>query len=262
MQAALTDIVTALGGTLRPRAIVLRGDNAARSLEGLPEEVKLVAGDLQGPVRVEENGAVFQADVLSGQKTGWFFDQRDNRAFMAKVSRGATVVDLYTHTGGFAIAAARAGAKRVTAVDSSQHALDLAAAAATENGVADRVGVARADVYGFLEQAARRHETWQVVIADPPAFVKSRKDVKAGLQGYRKLARLCAAVTAPGGWLFVASCSHNAPVDEFTAAVARGVHDAGRAGRIVRSAGAGADHPVHPMLPESAYLKAVVLALD
>jgi 23S rRNA (cytosine1962-C5)-methyltransferase len=107
-----------------------------------------------------------------------------------------------------------------------------------------------------------RNERWSVVIADPPAFVKSRKDLKAGLQGYRKLARLCAAVTAPGGWLFVASCSHNAPVDEFTAAVARGVHDAGRTGRIVHSAGAGPDHPVHPMLPESAYLKAVVLALD
>jgi 23S rRNA (cytosine1962-C5)-methyltransferase len=228
----------------------------------LEEEVKLVAGALDGPVRVEENGAVFRADLLSGQKTGWFFDQRDNRAFMASLSKDATVVDLYTHTGGFAIEAARAGAKHVTAVDRSQHALDLAAAAAKENGVAARFEVARADIYGYLEEAAKAHKTWQVVIADPPAFVKSRKDLKAGLQGYRKLARLCAAVTAPGGWLFVASCSHNASVDDFTAAVARGIHDAGRTGRILRTSGAGADHPVHPALPESAYLKAVTLALD
>ena len=101
-----------------------------------------------------------------------------------------------------------------------------------------------------------------MVIADPPAFVKSRKDLKAGLQGYRKLARLCGQVTAPGGLVLIASCSHNAPVDEFTAAVARGLGDAGRSGPIIRTAGAGADHPVHPLLPESAYLKAVVLALD
>ena len=262
MQAALPAIAAALTDLLHPRAIVLRGDSSARGLEGLADEVKLIAGALEGPVRVEENGAVFDADVIGGQKTGWFFDQRDNRAFMASLSKGATVIDLYTHTGGFAIAAAKAGAARVTAVDSSQHALDLAANAAKANGVADRFAVTRGEVYGVLEQAAARKETWQVVIADPPAFVKSRKDLKAGLQGYRKLARLCAAVTAPGGWLFVASCSHNAPLDEFTAAVARGVYDAGRTGRIVRTSGAGADHPVHPMLPESAYLKAQVLQID
>ena len=262
MQAALPVIAAALTDLLRPRAIVLRGDSSARGLEGLADEVKLIAGALDGPVRVEENGAVFDADVIGGQKTGWFFDQRDNRAFMASLSEGATVVDLYTHTGGFAVAAAKAGAARVTAVDSSQHALDLAARAAKDNGVADRFAVTRGEVYGVLEQAAARKETWQVVIADPPAFVKSRKDLKAGLQGYRKLARLCAAVTAPGGWMFIASCSHNAPLDEFTAAVARGLHDAGRTGRIARTSGAGADHPVHPMLPESAYLKALTLALD
>jgi 23S rRNA (cytosine1962-C5)-methyltransferase len=262
MQSALGQIGDALAAVVRPRAVVLRGDSPARALEGLPEQVALLSGTLDGPVTVEENGARFRADVLSGQKTGWFFDQRDNRAFMAALSRGQTVLDLYSHTGGFAVAAALAGAAQVLAVDRSQAALDLAAAAAADNGVAGRFAVARAEVYGHLEAAAAKGERWQVVIADPPAFVKARKDLKAGLQGYRKLARLAAAVTAPSGILFVASCSHNAPVEEFTAAVARGVHEAGRTGRIVRSAGAAPDHPVHPMLPESAYLKAVVLALD
>ncbi|TAL02438.1 MAG: class I SAM-dependent rRNA methyltransferase [Rhodospirillaceae bacterium] len=262
MQAALSEITEALIKVLNPRAIVMRGDSAARGLEGLDEDVRLIAGTLTGPVAVEENGAVFRADVLSGQKTGWFFDQRDNRAFMAGLSKDATVLDLYTHTGGFAIAAARAGATTVTAVDRSQSALDLAAQAAPLNNVADRVAFERSDVFGFLEAATTRGQTWQMVIADPPPFVKSRKDLKAGLQGYRKLARLCGQVAAPGGLLLVASCSHNAPVDEFTAAVVRGLGDAGRSGPIIRTAGAGPDHPIHPLLPESAYLKAVVLALD
>jgi 23S rRNA (cytosine1962-C5)-methyltransferase len=130
------------------------------------------------------------------------------------------------------------------------------------NHVDGKVTFTRSDVFAFLEAAGARGQSWHVVIADPPPFVRARKDLKAGLQGYRKLARLCARVTAPGGLLLVASCSHNAPVDEFTAAVARGIADAGRSGAIIRSAGAGADHPVHPLLPESAYLKAVVLALD
>jgi 23S rRNA (cytosine1962-C5)-methyltransferase len=262
MQAALAEIVGALEDTLRPRSIILRGDSAARALEGLGEEVRVLTGSIDGPVSVEENGARFRADIVTGQKTGWFFDQRDNRAFMAALSRAATVVDLYTHTGGFAIAAARADATRVTAVDRSQHAIDLATAAAADNGVAARFEAVRSDVFGFLDAAVARSQSWQVVIADPPAFVKSRKDLKAGLQGYRKLSRLCAGVTARDGFLFVASCSHNAPVDEFTAAVVRGVDDAGRRGRIIRTAGAGPDHPVHPHLPESAYLKAVALALD
>ena len=137
-----------------------------------------------------------------------------------------------------------------------------AAAALPLNDVASQVVCVRSDVFGFLEAAATRGETWGVVIADPPPFVRSRKDLKAGLQGYRKLARLCAQVTVPGGIMFVASCSHNAPVDEFTAAVVRGVADAGRTGAIIHTAGASADHPVHAMLPESAYLKSVVLALD
>jgi 23S rRNA (cytosine1962-C5)-methyltransferase len=262
MEAALPLIAAALSEVLDPRAIVMRGDSAARGLEGLSQEVRILSGTLDGPVTVEENGALFRADLLSGQKTGWFFDQRDNHAFMASLSRGCTVLDLYTHTGGFAVAAARCGAASVTAVDRSQPALDLAAQALPLNKIEGRVDYVRSDVFGFLEAAVARGQKWQVVIADPPPFVKSRKDLKAGLQGYRKLARLCGHVTAPGGSVLVASCSHNAPVDEFTAAVVRGLADANRTGPIIRTAGAGPDHPIHPLLPESAYLKAVVLALD
>ena len=219
--------------------------------------MRCFSGTLDGPVPVEENGVTYYADLLSGQKTGWFFDQRDNHAYVAGLTKGAAVLDLYTHTGGFALAAVKAGARAVTGVDSSAHALELAEKAAQGTAKFER-----SDVFAFLESAAGRKTSWDVVVADPPAFIKSRKDLQAGLKGYRKLARLCAAVTAPGGFLFAASCSHNAPVDEFIAAVTRGAADAGRQARILRVSGASADHPVHPALPESAYLKAVTLALD
>ena len=256
MNALMSEIAAAIGMIAVPKAVVLRGDSAARGLEGLKEDVRCFSGNLDGAVPVEENGVTYYADLLSGQKTGWFFDQRDNHAYVAGLAKGAAVLDLYTHTGGFALAAAKAGAQAVTGVDSSAHALELAAKAA--QGAAK---FERSDVFAYLEAAAGKAR-WDVVIADPPAFVKSKKDLQAGLKGYRKLARLCAAVTAPGGFLFVASCSHNALLDEFIAAVTRGVADAARQARILKVSGASADHPVHPALPESAYLKAVTLALD
>jgi len=262
MDAARDVIVAALKETVGAENVVMRGDNSARALEGLDEKVELLSGAVDGPVRVEENGATYFADLVSGQKTGWFFDQRDNHAFMASLSRNAAVLDLYTHTGGFALQAARAGARKVVGVDSSAPALELAAKGAAANNVTETCAFERSEVFPFLDATLTRAARWDVVIADPPPFVKSRKDLKAGMQGYRKLARLCAGATAPGGFLFMASCSHNAPVDEFAAAVARGLEDASRSGRIIRTSGAGPDHPVHPLLPESAYLKAVVLQLD
>jgi 23S rRNA (cytosine1962-C5)-methyltransferase len=260
MDALADTIAASLRDVAGVKTAIVRGEGPARALEGLEDQARTVFGEINGPVPVEENGVTFFADLMSGQKTGWFFDQRDNHAFMASLSKGARVLDLYTHTGGFALPAAKAGAKEVTAVDRSAPALDLAAKAAAANGVT--CTFEKAEVFPFLDAAVTRKAQWDVVIGDPPAFVKSRKDLKAGLQGYRKLARYCASVTAPGGILFMASCSHNAPLEEFTAAVARGITDAGRAGRIIRTSGAAPDHPVHPFLPESAYLKAVVLQVD
>jgi 23S rRNA (cytosine1962-C5)-methyltransferase len=260
MDVLADTIAASLRDVAGVKTVIVRGEGPARTLEGLEDQARTVFGEINGPVPVEENGVTFFADLMSGQKTGWFFDQRDNHAFMASLSKGARVLDLYTHTGGFALPAAKAGAKEVMAVDRSAPALDLAVKAAAANGVT--CTFEKAEVFPFLDAAVTRKAQWDVVIGDPPAFVKSRKDLKAGLQGYRKLARYCASVTAPGGILFMASCSHNAPLEEFTAAVARGITDAGRAGRIIRTSGAAPDHPVHPFLPESAYLKAVVLQVD
>jgi 23S rRNA (cytosine1962-C5)-methyltransferase len=255
-------IIEALRGLLNPEAIVLRNDSPARTQEGLPLETRVALGAVTGPVPVEEGGSVFPADVLAGQKTGWFFDQRDNRAFIAGLARGARVLDLYCHTGGFAVAAAHKGAASVLGIDSSAPALALAAEAARRNGVADRATFRRGDVFAEAAALAAAGERFDIVIADPPPFAPSKRAVPAALRGYRKLAHLAAQLTAPSGFLFLASCSYNVGVAEFAEAVRRGLADAGRVGRILRSSGASPDHPVHPALPESAYLKALTLSLD
>ena len=255
-------ILEVLDALLSPEAIVLRNDSPGRAMEGLSRETRMAKGTLAGPVLVHENGAVFGADLLGGQKTGWFFDQRDNRRFIAGLARDARVFDLYCFTGGFAVQAARGGAAAVLGIDSSAAALSLAADAAARNGVGEICSFRRAEAFAETARLAASGERFDIVVADPPAFAKSRKEVGAALRGYRKLARLAASVTANRGILFLACCSHNVGEAEFAEAVRRGLGDAGRDGRILRTAGADADHPVHPALPETAYLKTLTLALD
>ncbi len=266
LDRVIEDVVGAVRALVDPAAIVLRNDSAARGLEGLASEVRVAWGTVDGPVPLEEDGVRLFADPIDGQKTGWFFDQRANRAaaarLVARVGEGCRVLDLYGYAGGFGVRCAVAGASAVTIVDRSEAALALAARAADANGVSDRVEVRRADVFQLLDRAASAGERYQIVVADPPAFARSKKDVGPGLRAYRKLARLSARVTAPGGFLVIASCSHTITVEAFAEQVARGVADAGRGARVLISAGADLDHPVHPFLPESAYLKAQILSID
>jgi 23S rRNA (cytosine1962-C5)-methyltransferase len=262
MDRLLPELLDAIDQVLAPKTVVLRNDSSARTLEKLETNVRVAKGALTGAVELIENGARFLADLEAGQKTGWFYDQRDNRAGVAAFAAGARVLDLYSYGGGFAIAAARAGATDVTAIDRSQPALDLAARAAALNGVDAICRFERAEAFAELEKLANKGERYDIVVADPPAFVKSKKDLAAGIRGYRKLARLSAALVAKGGVLFIASCSHNVEVAAFAEQVRRGLEDSDRNGRILRTSGAAPDHPVHPHLPESAYLKAELLQLD
>ncbi|RDD63217.1 class I SAM-dependent rRNA methyltransferase [Ferruginivarius sediminum] len=262
MDRLLPQLTAALEATLAPRAIVLRNDSAARELEGLSSDVRMLKGQLDGPLELVENGTRFLADPREGQKTGWFYDQRDNRAFAARLAQGARVLDGYCYTGGFAVQAALGGAAEVVAIDRSQPALDLAAQSAKLNGVEERCCFVKADVFGELQRRRDAGEAFDTVIVDPPAFVKSKKDYWQGLKGYRKLTRLAAALVARGGYLVACSCSHHVTPDDFGEQVRRGLSEVGRDGRILRFAGAGPDHPVHPSLPETGYLKAQALALD
>ena len=262
MDRLTSDILAALATVLGPRTVVLRNDSRARALEGLPREVRVVWGDARGCIRVKEMNLWFYADPVAGQKTGWFYDQRPNRRFVAPLAAGRTMLDVYCHSGAFAVTAAAAGAVRVLGIDSSEAAIDLARRAAAANGLAPVCTFQHGEAFATLEAMAASGERFGVVVADPPVFVKSRKELTSGLKGYRKLARLAATVVEPGGFLFIASCSHTVEPARFAEEVVAGLDRAGREGRVLRMSGAGPDHPVHPHLPETAYLKTVVLQID
>ncbi|MBI1776820.1 MAG: class I SAM-dependent rRNA methyltransferase [Proteobacteria bacterium] len=262
MDRLTQEFLAALEATVAPEAIVLKNDSALRQLEGLPQSVTVAKGVVEPPIELVENGFRFYADPIQGQKTGWFYDQRDNRRAVAELAAGARTLDVYSHTGGFGVLAASMGAHAATLLDRSELALALAGRAAEANGVAERCRFLVGDAFIELQRLAKAGERFDVVVADPPAFVRSKKDLTSGLKGYRKLAQLAAEVVSPGGFLFAASCSHNVDAAAFQAEVAHGLGRAGRSARILRAFGAGADHPVHPFLPESAYLKSLLLQLD
>jgi 23S rRNA (cytosine1962-C5)-methyltransferase len=251
----------ALESLFAPKVLVLRNDIPARVLEGLKEYVQVVKGTPPPLVEVKEYDAIFLADLLKGQKTGWFYDQRDNRHMMAKLSNGKTVLDVFSHSGGFAIPAARMGASEVTLVDASELALDLAKQAATKNNVLSRMNFLPGDAFEVMQRLAKDNQHFDIVVSDPPAFIPARKDIGAGLKGYEKVAKFSAALVTSGGHLFIASCSHHASRALFRKAVLDGIKKAGRKGEIIKQTGAANDHPVYPKLPQSEYLKGVLLKM-
>ena len=255
-------LVAAIETVLKPQTILVRGEGSARQMEGLAPMSRFARGELTGPIEISENGARFLADPASGQKTGWYYDQRDNRALMARFAKGGSFLDHYSYTGGFGIQAAAAGATEVLAIDRSEPALALLQQAAVLNGVDALVSMHKGEAFDALEVLIKEKRRFDIVSADPPAFVKSKKDLKVGSKAYRKLARLACQAVAPGGLLFIASCSHNMPVADFAQQVSRGVYEGGRAAKLLYATGAAPDHPVHPFLPESAYLKALILQVD
>ena len=255
-------LAAALLDSVGLRSVVFRNDSAARTLEGLPSETSHAGVPVEGPVEIVENGARFLADLGGGQKTGWFYDHRRNRARIAALARGMDVLDAYSYVGGFGIQAAVAGARSVVCLDRSEAALGLGAEAAERNGVAGVCAFMRGDVFRSLEGFGRDGRSFDIVICDPPAFVKSKKDLASGLKGYRKLIRLAAQRVRPGGFLFAASCSQQVDAGQFAEALRGALRNLRRGGRVLHRGGAGPDHPIHPYLPESAYLKAFLLQLD
>ncbi|MBI1275837.1 methyltransferase [bacterium] len=328
--------LSALKSLLNPTAIVWRNDIAQRKLEGLSQTVE-VEGDVPSLIELKELDRTYMADLVNGQKTGWFYDQRDNRTHAAElvtnVSRNVktaaesvapatvplrpsgsreqtektaaesvapatvplrpsgsreqtektaaesvapataslhssqtnagsvNVLDVFSHSGGFAMACARAGAN-VTLVDSSALALSLAAKAATKNNVATQCDYIESRADEALEKLSTGNNRYRLIILDPPAFVKERKHKAAGLKGYEKLCRLAAPMVEPGGWLMLCSCSHHADIGSLKTAMKNALEKAGRTGRFIRTAGAASDHPSHPKLPEGSYLKAITMQLN
>ncbi len=252
----------ALLGSVGLRSIVFRNDTGARTLEGLPSGTSYAGAPIEGSVEIVENGVRFLADLAGGQKTGWFYDHRENRARVAALAPGMDVLDAYSYVGGFGIQAAVAGARSVLCLDRSEAALALGAEAAARNGVGGACEFQRGDVFRTLEAFGREGRSFDIVVCDPPAFVKSKKDLASGLKGYRKLIRLAAECVLPGGFLFAASCSQQLDVGQFAEALRGALRSLRRGGRVLHRGGAGPDHPIHPYLPESAYLKALLVQLD
>lgn len=262
-EAHLPDLVDALTAVTGVCAVVKNGTGRARGLEGLAEETAVIRGEVPGPVQVTMNGATYLADLTGGQKTGLYFDQRENHAFTARLARGrALVLDVFSHVGGFALAALAAGAGRALAVDGSRAALDLAQRGAVASGLADRFATRQGDAFAVLEALGAEGARFDVVICDPPAFAPNRAALEAGLRAYERVARLAAPLVAPGGFLVLCSCSHAADLAAFRTACGRGIGRGGRRGAIIRTGGAGPDHPVLPQLAESGYLKALAFRLD
>lgn len=252
----------ALEKAFSPRAIFIKNDMPARSHEGLGEDVRCAAGDATAVASVEEGGISHSFAPLAAQKTGWYFDQRENRAFLIHAARGLRLLDAFSYTGALALAASRNGAEHALMLDSSAPALDQAMATARSNKLAGSIEARRCDAMRELEAMGPRGDRFDIVSCDPPPFVRARKDLEAGARAYRKLARLCAQLVSPGGLLCIASCSHAISAERFQEECAIGINRTGREARIIRASGAGPDHPVHPMLPETAYLKSFVYQLD
>ena len=262
-EAALEPLVAALVAVTGVTTVIKNGLGRARGLEGLAEELTVVHGTApQGPVRVTMNGAIYLADVMSGQKTGIFLDQRENHAFAARLAKGAAVLDVFAHVGGFALAALARGATRALAVDASAAALALAGQGAEASGFADRLATRQGDAFEVLEALGAEGAKFDLVICDPPAFAPAKPALEAGLRAYERLARLAAPLVAPGGYLVLCSCSHAADLQAFRNASARGIGRGGRRGQLVHTGFAGPDHPVLPQLAESSYLKALAFRLD
>lgn len=259
--AMFAPLVAALVSVTGVANVVKNGTGRARALEGLEEETLVVRGAVEGPLPVPMNGARYMADVLGGQKTGLFFDQRPNHAFAAGLAQGARVLDVFSHVGGFGLAALAGGAAEVLAVDGSAPALALAERGAEVMAVSDRFSTRRGDAFDVMAALAEEGAQFDVVICDPPAFAPSKPSLEAGLRAYERVARLASALVAPGGYLGLCSCSHAADLSRFRASCARGIGRGGRSAQIIHTGFAGPDHPLLPQLAESGYLKALFFRL-
>lgn len=256
------ELAAALASITGVTTIVKNGTGRARTLEGLAEETTCHSGKLDGPVTVEMNGAIYMADLLGGQKTGLFLDQRPNHAFAQRLTNGAKVLDVFSHVGGFSLAALAGGAAGAVAVDGSAAALELAVQGAEAMGVQDRFSTIKGDAFDVLTRLETEKAQFDVVICDPPAFAPNKKALEAGLRAYERVAKLAAPLVAPGGYLALCSCSHAVDLARFRNASARGIGRGGRRCQLIHTGSAGPDHPLLPQLAESGYLKALFFRLD
>lgn len=257
MERVREAVVAALDQVLAPRHVLLRADSAMREMEGLERYVEWAHSDGPEELAIEENGARFRVAATRGQKTGWYYDHRDNRTRLQKLARGCRVLDLYAYTGAWGIEAAIAGASEVVSVDSSGEATGQATRNAQLNDVAAQFQAVQADVVEYLGELRRERRHFDIVIADPPAFIKRRRDYRKGLGTYHRLNQAAMQVLARDGIMVSASCSAHLPEAELVRVLLRAARHVDRGVQIIAQGQQAMDHPVHPAIPETRYIKAL-----
>lgn len=255
----------ALHSLLSPSSLLWDNDLASRELEGLSRDNEQ-EGTIPQELDVPENGCNFLAPCRTGQKTGWFYDQRRNRAEAAHYAAGTDVLDIFSYAGGFGTTAAHAGATSVTFIDASQQAIDYATRNAARNAprLADTDAITGlcGDAFERMEQLYEEGRRFGLVCLDPPAFIKRRKDAEQGKAAYRKANALAVRLLRPGGIFVSCSCSHHLPAETLRGLVALAAAKNHRQGRILYAGGQPEDHPVHCAMPETAYLKCFIAHMD
>ncbi|MFO7306446.1 MAG: class I SAM-dependent rRNA methyltransferase [Gammaproteobacteria bacterium] len=255
MEGMRADVERAVEKVLAPAALVWKNDSGVRDLEGLPHYTETAFGVAPESVIVEEGGVAFRVPLLGGQKTGWYFDQAANRMALRKYVSGARVLDVFCYVGAWGLGALRAGAAEVTCVDSSATALAALEASAAENEF--RPTILRGDAFEVLESLHAQRRKFDVVILDPPAFIKRKKDLPKGEAAYRRLNQLAMQLLDRDGVLVSCSCSYHLSQEALIGAIQRAARHLNRFAQIVELGGQAPDHPIHPAIPETRYLKSV-----
>ncbi len=255
MEALKGEVLEAIEKVIGPRTVIWKNDSGARELEALPSYVETALGEPVDHAWVDENAVRFRVPVGAGQKTGWFYDQAANRRALLKYARGARVLDVFSYLGAWGLAAARAGANDVLCVDSSAPALELLQASAAANDL--QVRTQRGDAFDVLAALREAGEKFDVVVIDPPAFIKRRRDIPKGQAAYRKLNQLAMQLLPRDGILVSCSCSHHLAQDELIDTVQQAARHLNRFAQVVEIGGHAPDHPIHPAIPETRYLKAL-----
>jgi 23S rRNA (cytosine1962-C5)-methyltransferase len=255
MEQLKPQIQEALNQVVRCEALLFKNDSSIREMEGLPQYVEAAKGTFDGLGEVVEGDLHFKAPLAEGQKTGWFFDQAANRRALSKyVRKGSRVLDVFSYVGAWGVRAAHHGAGEVVCIDSSAAALEVAAANAERNGV--RIRPHKGDAFESLEELGKQGSRFDVVIIDPPAFAKRKKDLPKALAAYKRLNQLAIQVIATDGFLVSCSCSYHVSAEDLQETIAKAARAADKHLQIVEMGGQAPDHPVHPAIPETRYLKA------
>ncbi len=254
MEAMKAGIEAAVKKVIGPVAMLWKNDSGAREMEGLPGYVETAFGEVPEALTVEEGGIAFRVPVSEGQKTGWFYDQAANRLALRKYVGGARVLDVFSYLGAWGLGALRAGATEVTCVDSSAGALENLQATAKANGL--KPNVIRGDAFDVMESLHAEKRRFDVVVIDPPAFIKRRKDIPKGEAAYKRLNQLAMQLLEREGVVVSCSCSWHLEPDSLVSAIQRAARHLGRFVQIVEVGGQAPDHPIHPAIPETRYLKA------